>query len=383
LPELKSYFTSLIERHDHMDREKLLHYLFILAKMEGNIETLTALLREIRETSDVIEAAWLRFTEERITEGPTPRTLPGSTMGVPLLVARISEKEALNRGLRDGLSRREKQPVASAVKELLNFVRYHILLYMQQPPQDDPIAAVLGSLREAGYDLSGIDEEALRVAIAREWALREQLLPQKIWIYTTATTRYLAAQHAELQEVDREFHKIRLDLLREGSSDNGRAQEIANRRGVALGQIKEDLYRRLSGLLEAERIATFQKRIGQIVAQLDQKREEIHEGWLRGEINRRTVFYLLRQYQKRDKEPTWEDFQWFLRDHWFTPLAELRSSQRPDGKGRIHDLDEKFRALLGLSLLDLEAETTAAAGDDFQRWEQAGLQRLEFCRKAF
>ena len=381
-PELKSYFASLIERHAPRDREKLLHYLFILAKMEGNIETLTALLREIRETSDVIEAAWLRFTEELITEGPAPRNLPGSTMGIPLLVCRISEKDAVNRALRDGLSRREKHQIASAVKELLNFVRYHILVYLQQPPQDDPIAAVFGSLREAGYDLSGIDEEALRTAVAQEWSRHEQLPHQKIWIYTTATARYLAAQHAELQEVDREFHKIRLDLLKEGSSDNGHAQEIASRRGVALGQIKEDLYRRLSGLLEAERIATFQKRISQIVAQLDQKREEIHEGWLHGEINRRTIFYLLRHYQKRDEEATWEDFQWFLRDHWFAPLAELRSSQRPDGEDRIHDLDDKFRALLGLSLLDLEAESTATARHDFQRWEQAELQRLELCRQA-
>lgn len=382
-PELKPFLTTLIERHGIRDREKLLRYLFVLAKMEGNIETLTALLREIRETSDVIEAAWLRFTEELITEGPTPRNLPGSTMGVPLLVSRMGEKDAVNRALREGLARGEKHQIASAVKELLNVVRYHILVHLQQPPEDDPITAVLENLREAGYDLAGLDEEALRRAIAREWIRRDQLLHQKIWIYTTATARYLAAQHAELQEVDREFHEIRLDLLKEGASDNGHAQRIANRRGVALRQIKEDLYRRLSGLLEAERIATFQKRISQIVAQLDQKRVEIHEGWLHGEINRRTIFYLLRQYQKKDDDATWEDFQWFLRDHWFAPLAELRSSQRPDGEERIRELDEKFRALLGLSLLGLEEETTAAAIVDFQHWEQAERERLEHCRHAF
>ncbi|HBZ54825.1 MAG TPA: hypothetical protein DEO88_05425, partial [Syntrophobacteraceae bacterium] len=69
-PMLTSFLDRLLDRHLVLDRERLLHYLFLLAKMEGNLDALTALLREIRETSDVIEAAWLHFTEERILEGP-------------------------------------------------------------------------------------------------------------------------------------------------------------------------------------------------------------------------------------------------------------------------------------------------------------------------
>jgi len=59
----------------------------------GNLDTLTALLREIRETSDIIEAAWLRFTEERIVEGPTPRACRERCWGFPLLVSRLKDKD--------------------------------------------------------------------------------------------------------------------------------------------------------------------------------------------------------------------------------------------------------------------------------------------------
>jgi len=152
--------------------------------------------------------------------------------------------------------------------------------------------------------------------------------------------------------------------------------EMASRRGVALGQIKEELYRELSDLLESQRIVTFQKRIRQIVEQLDRKLEEIHVAWSLGEINRRTVFYLLRQYQKIDRDPSWEDFERFLTDHWFHPLLELRSSRRPDREERIRDLDEGFRAVLGTSLLELEREVTAAARHDLERWTQDQLLQI-------
>jgi hypothetical protein len=262
-----------------------------------------------------------------------------------------------------------------------------------QADNQGQVEDVLTDINRAGYDLQGIDEAALATVVEREWKRREQLRGQKIMIFTSVTARRLAAQHAELQEAERLFYKIRMDLLKDAAEPvaekAGMAaapagvsgvrrpiapmladslQDIVRRRGVALGQIKEEMYRQLSDLLETERMATFQTRIRQIVEELDLKRREIHEGWYRGIINHRTVFYLLRQYQKNDAEPTWDDFRRFMADHWFAPLEALRSSQRPDREQRLQDLDERFRALLGVSLLQLEQETAAAAHLDIDTW---------------
>lgn len=373
-PELRSFIDLLLERHKTMDRERLLHYLFLLAKMEGNLDSLTALLREIRETSDIMEAAWLRFTEERIQEGPGPKSLPGTALGIPLLVSRLKDKEAVNHGLAEGVSRKEKRNIAAAVNELINFMRFHVLLNMEH---DGNLQSVTKDFINAGYDLSGIDEDVLELAIKRQWDRKEQLLDQRIWIYTTVTARRLAAQDYELQDAERDFYKIRSDILKKDASTNDQYHEIASRRGVALGRIKEEMYRQLSDLLEAERIATFQKRINQIVDQLDKKREEIHAGWLKGTINRRTIFYLLREYQKNERDPDWNDFQRFLRDHWFHPLAELRESQRPDRDERVQEMDNRLKALVGSSLLELEAEAEKEAEQDLQDWLTEQIRNLE------
>jgi hypothetical protein len=389
-PMLTAFLDRLLERHLILDRERLLRSLFLLAKMEGNLDTLTGLLREIRETSDVIEAAWLRFTEERIVEGPVSKALPGTSLGVQLLVSHLKDKDVVNRGLREGIGRREKRNVTAAYHELINFIRYHVLIRADGQGQ---IEEVITDIQHAGYDLNGIDDAALAAAVEKEWQRREQLQDQKIWIYTNATARRLAAQHGELQEAERIFYKARMDLLRDVSGSvaegvetatmgSGTAEgkssglslaeetpaDVVRRRGVALGQIKEELYRQLSDLLESERLATFQKRIGQIVTDLDRKRWEIHEGWYRGRIDRRTVFYLLRQFQKNQTEPSWDDFHRFLVDHWFDPVETLAASSRPDRDQRLLDLDERFRALLGVSLLQLQQEAEAAAGLDFRQW---------------
>jgi hypothetical protein len=398
-PMLTSFLDRLLDRHLILDRERLLHYLFLLAKMEGNLDALTALLREIRETSDIIEAAWLRFTEERVVEGPAPRVIPGVSLGIPLLVTHLKDKEAINRGLRDGIGRREKRQVVSAYRELVGFIRYHVLV---QAGSHGQMEDVIHDLQHAGYDLQGIDEDALSAAVAKEWQRREQLREQRIWTYATVTARRLAAQHAELQEAERLFYKARMELLKDGKGATGGAaaatdagtrgaipspsrvtaandilKDVVSRRGVALGQIKEEMYRQLSDLLEDERLASFQKRIRQIVEELDHKRWEIHEGWYRGQIDQRTVFYLLRQFQKNDVEPTWEDFHRFLVDHWFTPVEALRSSLRPDREQRLLDLDERFRALLGVSLLQLEQETSAAAQYAIGEWLSQQNQHIE------
>ncbi len=374
LPELKSVIDLLLERHRTMDRERLLHYLFLLAKMEGNLDSLTALMREIRETSDIMEAAWLRFTQERILEGPGPKGLPGTSLGITLLASRVKDKDAINRGLRDGVSRKEKRAIAAAVNELTNFIRFHVLLNEEH---NGNLQGLVADFKNAGYDLAGIHEPALELAIQRQWERREQLKDNKIWIYTTVTARRLAAQDQELQEVEREFYGIRSDILKDDVSSNERCHEIASRRGVALGRIKEEMYRQLSDLLEKERIATFQRRIEQIVDQLDNKREEIYRSWSNGSINRRSVFYTLRQYQKREADPSFDDFRCFLRDHWFAPLEELRSSQRPDRDARIKELDNRLRALLRISLLEWEAQAEQMAERDLDNWVSEQMVTLE------
>jgi hypothetical protein len=389
-PVFTAFLDRLLDRYQPADRDRLLHYLFLVAKMEGNLDGLTALLREIRETSDIIEAAWLRFTEERVQEGPAPRQIPGATVGISLLASCLKDKEAVNRGLRDGMGRGEKRQNLAAYRELLQVVRYHVLI---QDDEGGSLEEVLSDIRRSGYDLTGIDEAALALAVEREWKRREHLRDQKIWIYASVTARLLAAQHTELQEADRAFQKVRMEILKDADgSSSGRSRasarsmpavesgeagdratggglaEIMSRRGVALGQIKEEMYRRLSDLLEAERLATFHKRIRQIVEELDRKRVEIQEGWYRGQIDERAVFYLLRQHQKGEGEPSWDDFWQFLVDHGLNPLDELKASRRPDRQQRLQELDGRFRALLGISLLQWEQEARTAAEQDLRNW---------------
>ncbi|NTV42079.1 MAG: hypothetical protein HGA63_02155, partial [Syntrophobacteraceae bacterium] len=375
IPGLASTLDGLFQAQPPMDRERLLHYLFLLAKMEGNLDTLTALLREIRETSDVMEAAWLRFTEERILEGPPPKSSPGTGLGVRLLSSHLQDKGPVNACLGKGVGRREKRNVASAANELLDFLRYHLLLRSNDNDAPGAEKAVQDMLA-AGYDLAGIDEEALKAAANREWGRLEQLRKRKIWIFTSVTARKLAAQHPELNDIERRFQKMRLEILREGGHADHEQAEIVSRRGVALGQIKGEMYRHLSDLLESERIATFQSRIRRIVDELDDKREEIVAGWSSGAMNRRTAFYMLRQYQKSVPEPTWEDFLRFIVEHWLMPVFDLRSSVRPDRDERLKELDERIRAILGVSLLDLEGETAEAAEQDFQEWIEDQLGGL-------
>ncbi|NLI80918.1 MAG: hypothetical protein GX443_04430 [Deltaproteobacteria bacterium] len=368
-PDLKIAMDRALYSQPRIDRERLLRYLYLLAKMEGNLDTLTALLREIRETSDIIEAAWLRFTEERVLEGPPAKAPPDGWMGIPILVSSLPDKEAVNLCLRNGVSRGEKRNVAAAANELLNFIRFHLLLRAKEGNLVDP-GEVVQDLIAAGYDLRDIQEDSLLAAARREAGRLGQLRCRRIWISTMATARRLAAKHPELNEIERQFQKLRLEILKGDGSADDRRVEIVSRRGVLLGQIKEEMYRVLSDLLEGERVATFQNRIRQIVDQLDDKREEIFAGWSRGEINRRTVFYILRQYQKRGADPTWEDFLQFLVEHWMKPVAEARASGRIDGEERIRERDEKMRALLGISLLDLEEDALKEAQAHFQGWVQ-------------
>ncbi len=358
-----------------MDGERLLHYLFILAKMEGDLDVLTSLLREIRETSDVIEAAWLRFTQDRLDESPPAPSSSGFPLRLPLLAAGIGDKEALNRCLRDGVPRTEKRAIAAAAREIMLYVRFHVLTVGEDRDRE-PVERILSAVREAGYDLEGIDDEALEAAVRREWHRRESLEGDRVWILTTAVARRIAAVDPDLAEAERAFARARQHVLKHDAGDDPRVREACRRRDIALGRVKEKTYRALSELLARERIESFQRRIRQIVRELDRKRLEIAAGWPRGCFDRRTVFYLLRRFQKLETEPGPEDFRRFLRDHWFLPVRDLGGSGRGDREDRIREIDERIQAVLGVSLLQWVEACRLEAENDFASWLQEQKDRL-------
>ena len=93
-----------------------------MRRMEGNLDKLTALRREIRETSDIIEAAWLDFTEGRIVQ-PQAASAGAESGKVPLLRARL-DPEPLNRYLTKGLPRGEPRDCAQADWELFTLLPF-------------------------------------------------------------------------------------------------------------------------------------------------------------------------------------------------------------------------------------------------------------------
>ncbi|SMC17771.1 Putative Fe-S cluster [Desulfacinum hydrothermale DSM 13146] len=370
-PEWFQRIQDRVRRHGDFDRERLLHYLFVLAKMEGNLDVITGLLREIRETSDVIEAAWLQFTKDRLAEGPPPapsRTLPA---GIPLLAGRIKDKEALYRALTEGVSRSEKRAVGDAVRELLLFMRFHIV----QLPEtvEDPELGFRAFL-DAGYNLEGLDPEVLHRAFVREWQRRSAHGDNRIWIMTMAVARRCAALSPELQEADRAFVKVRQHLLKEETARE--VDAICRARGIALGKVKEQVYRELSELLERERLESFRKRIRQMVQQLDRKRLEIVKSWVCGEINRFSVFHILRQRQKGGPPPSSADFRRFIVDQWMVKAEDLRWGEKEDAHERLQELDESFQALLGVALLELEKEARSEAERALEVWRSECEERI-------
>jgi hypothetical protein len=358
---LAAVVDAEIQRRMSMDRQRLLRSLFLLAKMEGNLDSLTALLRGIRETSDIIEAAWLQFTEDRAAF-PPPADAPAG--GIPLRAALLEDKARVNEYLRHGVPRGENKEVAYAVQELICQLRFHIL---QKAPENTEPADILDEMRAHGYVLDGIDPGALLELIKTQISHRPQYQKDKIWIYTTAVANALAASNPDLLEAERAFHKKRSRILgSDGGASTSELGEIFRRRGVELAKVKEEMYYQLSELLAEERIASFQKRIEQIVAQLDRKRTEIGRGWRHGLVNRRTVFYLVRQFQKDAVAPTWADYLELLRAHWRLPRETLAQSARPDEPELRERLAVRVGAVLGLEPGALEEEAAKQAQQELQ-----------------
>ena len=369
-----------------MDRERLLHYLFILAKMEGNLDTLTALLREIRETSDIIEAAWLNFTTERSLESPKPAKLAQRKETIPLEASTLKNKDLFNRYLEEGLPRGEKPAITRAYWELINVIRFFVLQLHSEvekkaaagfPAKEVSPERVVEMIREE-YDVEGVSESSLIQAIKSQIERIPSFVDQKIWIYTTVTARKFASRNQELLEIERQFFKKRNELLRAGESEELLPlAELAAKRGVELGRVKEAVYYQLSDLLEDERIKSFQRRIRQIVDQLDEKRAEIYHGWSNGEINRRTIFYILRTYQKQQKVARWDDFRRFVRDQRTLRIKKLEESQAPDAEEIREVLEKRFEALLGVDLRDVEEEALREAKERLSMMREEKIRELE------
>ena len=375
-----------IKARHAMDRERLLHYLFILAKMEGNLDTLTALLREIRETSDIIEAAWLNFTTERSMESPKPIEGIQNQGLIPLEAASLKNKDLFNKYLEEGLPRGEKPAITRAYWELINIIRFFVLQLHTRAEKESatgmPASEILPNrvleLMKEEYDLEGISEEALLKAIDMQIKRLPSFEEEKIWIYTTVTARKFASQNQELLAIERQFFKKKNQLLKAGETEELLPlAELAARRGVELGKVKESVYYQLSDLLEDERIKSFQRRIRQIVDQLEEKRAEIYHGWNDGEINRRTVFYLLRKYQKEKKVAEWDDFRRFIRDQRTLRIKKLKESEAPDAEEIRNMLEKRFEALLGVDLRDLEKEALEETRSKLTMMRDKKVKELE------
>jgi len=359
---LTRWIDKEIRRKMSMDRERLLRSLFVLAKMEGNLDSLTALLRGIRETSDIIEAAWLRFTENRAGLAPLPE-LPQGKIGLRL--AFLKDKSSLGEYLRHGVPRGEKKQIVAAMEELIIHIRFHILAAPQERPEPETI---LTAMRNRGYTLDGIDSEALLARIRLELANRSHYQDDKIRIFTTAIAHNLAAESPVLAEAERQLYRERANMLAVGQDrQNRKLADICSLRGVELAKVKEKMYYQLSELLEQERVTSFQKRITQIVAQLDKKRREIGNGWRYGKIDRRTIFYLLRTFQKEAAACSWSDYLTLLRDHYLEPMKDLALSGHPDTADLQQQLVLRVSNALAVDLVKLEENARKEAKEELER----------------
>ncbi len=354
---------TAVRRKGDFDRDRLLHYLYVLAKREGDLDVITALLREIRETSDIIEAAWLQFTNDRLTEALPVPLAKGLGARYSLLLNRVKDHEAVRRCLSQGISRDEKADVAAAVRELLLYMRFHMV---QDAAESMDLDACFESFWEEGYNVEGLDKDVLHQAFAREWKNRDRWRKDRVWIMTMAVARRLASQSHELYEADKAFAKLRQGLLKEEGPAEGR--DLVRRRGIALGTIKEAMYRELSELLQRERMESFRTRIRQIVHELDRKRLRIVQSWFSGSLDRFSVFHILRQFQKRPEPPSSDDLRDFFLEQWFDRIERLRESHRQDRHDRIREADEGIQAVFGVSPLAMEKEAEKEAAREWSAW---------------
>lgn len=340
----------LLKARSALNVQKLKAYMFLLARMEGNLDKLTALLREIRETSDIIEAAWLAFTEERIVQ-PRPSTATAPTAStkdaVPLLASSLPDQERLNRYLKEGLPRGEPREYSQAYWELITLLQFYVV---GADPQESP-EQIFERLESGPYDLQGLSREALLQAIKVQAQQRGQLLPQKISICTYVLGHRLAGRHPHLLPSEAAFLKEKGKFLKvdtvAGELQKG---QWASTRGVELGKIKNELYSQISDLLKEERTESFARRIGQIIARLEEERAATLTAFRRGELNRLTAFYILRRFQKDQAKVSAADLGRFLMQYQPGAITQLQARLAPEVIAevdrRLEDYLSRYRAAL-------------------------------------
>ncbi len=305
--------------------------MYLLARMEGDLDRLTALLREIRETSDIIEAAWLAFTEEQAAQSPGAIAPPAGAR-IPLLASRLEDQERFNRYLYDGLPRGEPRDYSRAYWELITILQFYAVTAAPGESTED----MYRRFEADGYDLGGLSPEAVRHALAHQARHRERLMPRKISICTEVLAHRLAKTNPRLAQSAAAFLQQKGSLLKE----EGLAAELAKgrtvaARGVDLAMIKNEFYMQISDLLTDERTESFTRRIGQIIDRLEEERRATHAVLRRGELNRLTAFYILRQYQKDQERVPPADLCRFLRRYQPEVLAELRTRLAPEVRAAV------------------------------------------------
>lgn len=329
---LTKILNQALRSHYAHDVQKLKAYMYLLARMEGDLDRLTALLREIRETSDIIEAAWLAFTEERAAQKPeaVAALTPGAP--IPLLASQLEDRERFNRYLYDGLPRGEPRDYSQAYWELITILQFYAVSAAPEESVDDLYRRLEGD----NYDLRGLSPEAVKHALGQQVQHRQRLQPRKISICTEVLAHRLAKANPDLAYSAAAFLRQKSNFLKEGSEAEELAKSrIAAARGVELAKIKNELYARIADLLTDERTESFTRRIGQIIDRLEEERRDTLNALKRGELNRLTAFYMLRQYQKDQERVPPADLCRFLRKYQPEVLAGLRTRLAPEVRAAV------------------------------------------------
>jgi hypothetical protein len=317
---LQRAVDRLLRSRLRLDVPKLKAYMFLLARMEGNLDKLTALLREIRETSDIIEAAWLDFTKGRIVQ-PRAGSAAAASGKVPLLLARL-DPEPLNRYLTKGLPRGEPRDYAQAYWELFTILQFYVVTAGPEEPPEE----IFRRLQSGPYDLGSLSPEALLQALTALRQKRDHLLPRKISICTYVLGHRLAGGQPQLAQNEAAFLKEKSAFLKvEALPAELHKGQLAGAWEVELGKIRNELYLQISDLLKEERTESFATRIGQIVARLEEERAATLAAFQKGEFNRLTANYILRRFQKDQTELSGADLNRFLRQYQPETLSQLRN----------------------------------------------------------
>ena|GEM_PF-2062057 len=343
-PLTKILNQSLRAQYAH-DVQKLKAYMYLLARLEGDLDRLTALLREIRETSDIIEATWLAFTEEQAALATIPVSAPGGP--IPLLASALEDRERFNRYLYEGLPRGEPREYRQAYWELITILQFYVVTAAPGETPED----MFRRFEADRYDLDGLSPEAMRHALAHQAQHRERLLPRKINICTEVLAHRLAKTDPRLAQTVAAFLQQKGDLLKEeGLAAELAKARIAAARGVELARIRNELYTQIADLLTEERTESFARRIGQIIDRLEEERRDTLAALRRGELNRLTAFYIFRQYQKDVERVPPADLHRFLRRYQPEILEELRTRLAPQVRAAVdQELDRitaSYRAAL-------------------------------------